>query len=1044
MKIVVPLALAMVLFVAPPIGAKANTDARIEQAGEDLTAARNEIGALETKIEAADSTYSRLEGVYAKALSRLSEARSGAGKVRRQIRKLDIKLARMRQVGPLAEAWDKYKNNPTLEQFVDLWTLVEGTPPDNATKDQYDLHAQILHQKILRKGVTGIALALAEIGKLTISLVDILTGEAFKEPASQMADIFKEYVVDKALEATGASDIFGASTVVKTAAGLSDASGALGELEDKAQSMADEAYEDAKNTLHGLQKGQDLTTEIEKAEKARAMAETLLEKKEKQLKPIQSAVDTLKSQLDRAKKTIDGWKEEKQTLVSKASGLEEKIADYRILAAQQKAMESFNAGRDASQLGSAYATAVKLYIDRKTLAADALTAGLTGYPQATRYHPTAYKSVLKSEDFAYTVKLSKGKTASRKGTRHVCPSMGAVAYDTGVGITAFSAVSVDRGKFRIEAKRAGTGTVTASMSGGAGKWVDRKAGETTYQECRRVSKTVASNPINVEVWEAESVAFAGLDPAEEKRGAIDFFLGGGRTVSLTPRVTLTNGRETVVRDGVPQSLIQTNLTGTHFPITVRDGWIWVKEPSTTGPARLTLQLGGTGPSGAGFTKKFDLTANRIALTILEPGIDMRQGRVPLDEPVTCRLAVTGEADMSKYRVEWSNFDSHVEYDPVTPFKRLDGRWVSDNVIRFRSQGLDLGKDLRSALSMLRKIASSSRPRAQVVHKDSKRAAGRQVEIAKLIPVTPKLERIRLASGKGAGRRIDFFRPDSRSSRNLKIAVMGYFSGGIKLWIPVDYLETSWTGDLAAAGIDFDPDEGLEIPSNIARFGEVGSAVLEVGLDQYTANRKELYLASDELRDTMTFTSNYLQVAQGGTEADPLIQARVYGPAELSNCHVKWYFLGDMKKTTGFSKKDGHWVSEIPATGGYIPRRLISVDLLSSSGGVLASYRCTQMGKPLPPATVSVFMPEKAKPGDKVIVTAVMENVPEANADEYLCRWQVDPKFGELMSTETPVYAAGGNQGRSRTTLFLADDFTGQVPVPVAAELFLRVGVGDVE
>ena len=129
---------------------------------------------------------------------------------------------------------------------------------------------------------------------MTISLVDILTGEAFKEPASQMVDIFKEYVVDKALEATGASEIFGASTVVKTAAGLSDASGVLGELEDQAQSMADEAYEEAKNALHGLQKGQDLATEIEKAQKARAAAETLLEKKEALLKPIQTAVDTLK------------------------------------------------------------------------------------------------------------------------------------------------------------------------------------------------------------------------------------------------------------------------------------------------------------------------------------------------------------------------------------------------------------------------------------------------------------------------------------------------------------------------------------------------------------------------------------------------------------------------------------------------------------------------------------------------------------------------------------------------------------------------------
>ena len=119
-------------------------------------------------------------------------------------------------------------------------------------------------------------------------------------------------------------------------------------------------------------------------------------------------------------------------------------------------------------------------------------------------------------------------------------------YDAGAGITAFPAVSVDRAKFRIEGKKAGVGTVTASMSGGYGKWVDRKVGETEYQECSKVPKTVASKPVEVTVWKAESVTYDGLDPAEEKSGAVDFFLEGWRNVTIVPRVTLTNGQETSV------------------------------------------------------------------------------------------------------------------------------------------------------------------------------------------------------------------------------------------------------------------------------------------------------------------------------------------------------------------------------------------------------------------------------------------------------------------------------------------------------------------
>ena len=81
----------------------------------------------------------------------------------------------------------------------------------------------------------------------------------------------------------------------------------------------------------------------------------------------------------------------------------------------------------------------------------------------------------------------------------------------------------------------------------------------------------------------------------------------------------------------------------------------MSKPSKTGKARLTVRIGGA-EGASGVTKTFDLTANSMELGILPLGVDMREGYVPLDEPVTCRLAVTGDADMGKYQVAWHNFD----------------------------------------------------------------------------------------------------------------------------------------------------------------------------------------------------------------------------------------------------------------------------------------------------------------------------------------------------------------------------------------------------
>jgi len=267
----------------------------------------------------------KIEQVYLNAKNDYEAKKREIAEMRIELRNINLKLARMRKAGPLAAAWDRYKRNRTEENFRKLFRLARGREPNSSELAEYDTQAIIIQREILAKSVTGIGLALVEIGKLSMTLVDVLTGEAFRDPLVKLGDTVKELVIDKALEESGLGEVFGASTIVKTVAGIGGIDTALGELEDAAKAMAEESHRKAIAALHGIEEGADLSEEIQKAEETRKTLEALASEKEKRLEPVEKALEEIKKAVEPVQKTVEQYDSKVQKFSEDLSLMKEEV-----------------------------------------------------------------------------------------------------------------------------------------------------------------------------------------------------------------------------------------------------------------------------------------------------------------------------------------------------------------------------------------------------------------------------------------------------------------------------------------------------------------------------------------------------------------------------------------------------------------------------------------------------------------------------------------------------------------------------------------------
>ncbi len=308
-------------------------------------AVSDKLKTLDTAIAEATAAFASLDAT-AVALARdvaaaqavMNEAAGELGRLRGKLVQIDRQLARMAQAGPLAEAWAAYKNDKTLENFTALYRLAYGRQPSNAVKSDYDLHALIIYRQIiLPKAVTGVSMGLVKLGELCKTLVDVLSGEALRDPAQAIKDTLKEYLVDNALAATGLDEVFGASSIGKTLAGIGGVDTAVAELEDRARDMAEESYTKAVAALHGLAPGADLSAEIAKLTAARKEIGALIEARTPKVDAAKTALRMIQEREQAVQRRRQEAAAELQALRQRREGLGRRHAVRLQVAAAQEA-----------------------------------------------------------------------------------------------------------------------------------------------------------------------------------------------------------------------------------------------------------------------------------------------------------------------------------------------------------------------------------------------------------------------------------------------------------------------------------------------------------------------------------------------------------------------------------------------------------------------------------------------------------------------------------------------------------------------------------
>ncbi len=1033
-----------------------------------LDTIRGQIDRINNLLSSLEECRKKIEELYSKANAKLKNKKAEVGRLRLQLIRAKRRLARMQQVGPLAEAWDTYKNNKTKENFIRLFELAMGRKPNRSELAQYDIQAMIIYRNILAKGVTGIAMGLVEVGKLCMSLVDVLTGEALKDPVQGVVDMAKEMAVDNLIEATGLSEVFGASSIVKTIAGIGGAGTAVSELEDVVSSMAEESYNKAKAALHGIKEGADLSQEIKKAEQANEKIALLISEKEKQLSKALKAVEALKSGLDKIGKEIEGYRKKRDeisdALLLILDDIRLKKNNMELLACKrenkrssvlmQKAKKTkyYPAGlRFSIQEPNDYDLRYDKYI---TMSADDLTrCSLRGRPP--RYLPFQ----LSAEEWGFKwfeeerIILSREKIIRYRSGPAVdyeyisLPDRTKkIRFQRRVDSLSFpyypkakislhgdtTAVKVDKEKRLIVAQSPGHVVLVASIQGVqkinrvlADRYIFKKIilyydyGKTSpYKRETRQQDIVTDysyEPIigelrstdkEIRVLKVTGVRYEGFDRPELETGEIDIFKEHQKKREISAKVKLTDGRGELYRDAYNLCVWINGRTA------IYDGVEWTGDLQEG-----MLSLGLVDSKGKLYYKKdFKVTGNNVDLEIT-PSVESPLNtaslyHLPVGKELRIALVVDGNADMKKYEVRWNGTSaSGFSFKKTTGFIKSGGKWISENVIKVGQDMLD--KMLKGKLpddggiNVINSIELVRKADGKVFFR------GGNINIQPMFPRVTGMEIVDMDFKKPL-MSADFFWPASPVPRARQIKTGLELSFGKRKEVVTysllrmahkrhcfPYSLSLFT--TASSSFSINPMTGLlewrEAGTAHSSPPRVGNFVMYASLEP---DFNMLLQDMDPLRDSLFLRANRAELSLNMDIANNRREflLKVNGPAKMGGYRAKWYFLGGRVANTGFKGKLSHLqvVDQL-----YSPSRFWKVEIINHLGERKAICKKSFLKEADTNPRISLNVPSHVEPGDKVEITAYVNNIPPGLMKECRCKWSTDSDEAVFFNDKTIIY-----------------------------------------
>ncbi|HNV71186.1 MAG TPA: hypothetical protein PKO06_15895, partial [Candidatus Ozemobacteraceae bacterium] len=638
----------------------------------------------------------RTLGIY---LSARDEHARVLTQIRSRLREIDIQLAKLRSPNDLADAWNAYKNNRSREQFIHLWKTARGVPPDHATLEDYDLNARILHKEITNKVVIPVGLCLVKIGGLIKQINELAFNgvgichprdadgalEAVDELLGTMQKHFQKFetrfgMKDDKLLAAGVvvelsknfQDLYDPQELLPEklknwAQELGDnkyvnwlPQRAIGKLQEEAERMADEAYEQANIDLYGTA---DRAGEYEKYEKLRDEFSKAADESEKLLAAAQQPVDEFSKRVAETRERFDRLQQTFDKLVQRQAELEKRHLDLladifsetkrelakpipgETVAVAKPELVFESVPDEASRQIARY--------DSGTLAADEVTSRLLGIPMELRFgSETKVAQVMRSKETIAETDGSGRQTMKFLSRISLDSPRIVYNYDKVRFSESTGCVSLQSGGRRISGRKPGRAQVKLTVAG---------AGAITYDaygnqrlETQEYLSQQAIQVVSLKDLEARFQDTSTRTPVER----IDLATpegGSNSSPQLQFFARIDWGHEITSRV-LDLSHLSIRVIGDPCVTVIRRQNSIILE-TTNRPGACELEVGTIGQ--ARFTRRIKVTNSIIRGVVRMPdGMQHRAGTLqkplslPIAVPAELAVVIQGPASPHDFLVEW--------------------------------------------------------------------------------------------------------------------------------------------------------------------------------------------------------------------------------------------------------------------------------------------------------------------------------------------------------------------------------------------------------
>ena len=338
------------------------------------------------------------------------------------------------------------------------------------------------------------------------------------------------------------------------------------------------------------------------------------------------------------------------------------------------------------------------------------------------------------------------------------------------------------------------------------------------------------------------------------------------------------------------------------------------------------------------------------------------GPIPIGTEASCRVVVTGGANMGQYEVRWeisgggagptrTSTEDVTISDRVSHFKRQGETWVAETRVGF-TEGRIKGHEWQHEYEFDNKfkLCIDDAPflmGATILPKGEGICGSYSVETSFVGPTSPVLSNLEILRWdlKVPILNADFFRPSFLTG--IELGVELEFEGvKEKSMVPLNTFLHSSTLDEMREDIKLLAEAKVSGPAGevfwmgdgtlgLREWGEPGRALLHVMFLPHTSFRaSEKGALREVVYDALPLTFNKLVAEKVGDK----YRLTVVGPADMSNYTARWWLLGGIERTESFRLVDGRWISEVPAR-----RKFLEVAVVNHLGEEVGVFR-----KPLDP------------------------------------------------------------------------------------------------